>query len=94
MEGDGPTEGSLVKMDLIIAGTNPLATDMVAANCMGFKPREIPKFTWAKRAGLEPRRLDDIELRGERPRDVGRRFVKPNIYAWKDIRDSWGAKVI
>ncbi len=28
--------GNLVKMDLIIAGTNPLATDMVAANVMGF----------------------------------------------------------
>ncbi len=94
MEGDGPTEGTLVKMDLIIAGTNPLATDMVAANCMGFKPREIPTFTWANRAGLEPRRLDDIELRGERPRDVGKRFVKPNIYAWKDIRDSWGVREI
>lgn len=94
MEGDGPTEGTLVKLNLIIAGTNPLATDMVAANCMGFKPREIPTFAWANKAGLEPRRLDDIERRGETPRDVGRRFVKPNIYAWKDIRDSWGARVI
>jgi len=94
MEGDGPTEGTPVKMDLIIAGTNPLATDMVAANCMGFKPREIPTFAWANRAGLEPRRLDDIELRGERPRDVGKRFVKPNIYAWKDIRNSWGVREI
>ena len=94
MEGDGPTDGTLVKMDLIIAGTNPLATDMVAANCMGFKPREIPTFTWANKAGLEPRRLDDIELRGERPRDVGKRFVKPNIYTWKNIRDVWGARVI
>ncbi len=94
MEGDGPTEGTLVKMDLIIAGINPLATDMVAANCMGFKPREIPTFTWANRGGLFPRHLDDIELRGERPRDVGKRFVKPNIYAWKDIRDSWGVKEI
>lgn len=94
MEGDGPTTGILVKMDLIVAGTNPLATDMVAANCMGFKPREIPTFTWANKAGMKPTRLDDIELRGERPGSIGRKFVKPNIYAWKDIRDSWDVKVI
>jgi uncharacterized protein (DUF362 family) len=31
MEGNGPSDGVLVPMDLIIAGTNPLATDMVAA---------------------------------------------------------------
>ena len=94
MEGDGPSEGSLMKMDLIIAGTNPLATDMVAANCMGFKPEEIPTFTWANKAGMNPAGLDGIELRGEHQRNVERKFVKPNIYAWKSIRDVWGAKVI
>jgi uncharacterized protein (DUF362 family) len=94
MEGEGPTDGTLVKMDLIIAGTNPLATDMVAANCMGFKPSDITTFTWANKAGMKPTCLDDIELRGERPRDVGRKFVRPTIYAWKDIRNIWGAKVI
>jgi uncharacterized protein (DUF362 family) len=36
MEGNGPDAGDLVNMNLIIAGTNPLATDMVAANVMGF----------------------------------------------------------
>ena len=94
MEGDGPTDGTLVKMDLIIAGANPLATDMVAANCMGFKPREIPTFNWAMNVGMKPIRLDDIELRGEKPRNVGKKFVRPNVVAWKDIRDVWGAKVV
>jgi uncharacterized protein (DUF362 family) len=31
MDGNGPVEGHAVGMGLIIAGTNPLATDMVAA---------------------------------------------------------------
>lgn len=92
MEGDGPTDGELVKMDLIIAGTNPLATDIVAANCMGFKPSEIPTFSWANRAGMRPSCLDEIELRGERPINVGRSFVKPNIYTWKQVRQAWGVK--
>ncbi len=39
MEGDGPSNGDLVKSNLIIAGTNPLATDMVAAHLMGFVNR-------------------------------------------------------
>jgi uncharacterized protein (DUF362 family) len=94
MEGEGPTEGTLVKMDLIIAGTNPLATDMVAAKCMGFEPHEIPTFTWANKAGLKPARLEDIELRGLVPEKVGKRFVRPTVYAWKDIRNVWGAKEI
>lgn len=94
MEGDGPAEGNLVKMDLIIAGTNPLAADMVAASCMGFKPREIPTFTWANKAGMKPSGMDEIELRGELVQTVMRRFVRPRIYTWKSIRDIWGVKEI
>jgi len=94
MEGDGPAEGNLVKMDLIIAGTNPLAADMVAVSCMGFKPREIPTFTWANKAGMKPSGMDEIELRGELVQTVMRRFVRPRIYTWKSIRDIWGVKEI
>ncbi len=81
-------------MDLIIAGANPLATDMIAAECMGFVPEEVPTFQWANKAGLTPARLDEIEVRGETPERVGRAFVRPQVYAWKDIRNVWGAKII
>ncbi len=94
MEGQGPTGGTLVPMGLIIAGTNSLATDMVAAYCMGFEPPEVPTFTWAWKAGLKPDRLEDIEIRGAAPDKVARKFARPTIYAWKDIRQSWGAKEI
>jgi uncharacterized protein (DUF362 family) len=47
MEGEGPSSGKLVKMNLIIAGCNPLATDMVAAATMGYEPGEIPTFSVA-----------------------------------------------
>jgi uncharacterized protein (DUF362 family) len=36
MEGNGPFGGQLVDMGLIIAGTSPLATDMVGSAIMGF----------------------------------------------------------
>ena len=76
MEGDGPTAGELVPMNIIIAGTNPLATDMVAANTMGFAPGEVPTFVQAAKVGLQPTRLDDIEIRGSTIADVQRQFAR------------------
>jgi uncharacterized protein (DUF362 family) len=94
MEGNGPSMGPLLKMDIIVAGTNPLATDMVAASLMGFEPSEVPTFAWANKAGMEPGSLDEIEIRGE-PLDRARRpFAKPQLYAWKNIRGLWGNKEI
>jgi len=90
MEGDGPTDGNLVKMDLIIAGTNPLAADMVAASVMGFETNEVPTFVWAVRSGMTPSGISEIEIRGEKIESVKRKFVKPNIVHWNDIKDSWG----
>jgi uncharacterized protein (DUF362 family) len=82
MEGNGPSEGTTLPMNVIIAGTNPLATDIVAASTMGFAPREIPTFTWANKAGLLPSRLDEIEIRGEPLAAVRRHFVRPVIVPW------------
>ena len=94
MEGDGPSEGSLVKMDLIIAGTNPLATDMVAANIMGFEPHEVPTFTWANRVGMQPASISGIEVRGEKLDNVRRPFVRPNVIPWTSINKFWGVEEI
>jgi uncharacterized protein (DUF362 family) len=94
MEGQGPSDGKPVKMDLIIAGTNPLATDMVSASLMGFEPSEIPTFTWANKAGMKPNRLDEIEIRGEKPELVRRKFARPQIFPWPSIRNFWGVKEI
>jgi uncharacterized protein (DUF362 family) len=94
MEGDGPSSGDLVKTGLIIAGTNPLATDMVAAQIMGFDKSEIPTFTWAVKSGMKPSTVDEIEIRGEMLANVQHKFKKPNILAWNDIRNFWGVKEI
>jgi len=74
MEGDGPADGQLVKMDVVIAGTNPLATDMVAASIMGFEPEEVPTFVWANRVGMQPAGLSEIEIRGASLDEVRRPF--------------------
>jgi uncharacterized protein (DUF362 family) len=90
MEGNGPSNGLLVPMNLIIAGTNPLATDMVAADVMGFVPDEVPTFVWAHKTGMEPQSLDEIEIRGENISSVRRKFARPQLTAWNDIRSFWG----
>ena len=94
MEGNGPSSGQTFKMNVIVAGTNPLATDMVAANLMGFEPEEIPTFLWANKAGMKPTSLEEIESRGEPLERVRRPFAKPQLYAWNAIRSVWGAKEI
>ena len=92
MEGDGPTGGDLVDMGLIIAGTDPLATDMVAAHLMGIGTGEVPTFTWAHKAGMTPTTLDEIEIRGEPLANVTRAFKKPNVVPWTAINKFWGVK--
>jgi uncharacterized protein (DUF362 family) len=88
MQGQGPSVhqgGQLVKMDLIIAGTNPLATDMIAAYLMGFHPEEISTFVWAWKAGMTPTSLNEIEIRGTKLDDVRRNFLRPTVYPWDAI---------
>lgn len=92
MEGDGPSDGTVVPMGVIVAGTNPLATDMVAASLMGFEPEEVPTFAWAYKAGMTPRRLDEIEVRGARPESVRRRFVRPRVRSWAEVAPVWAAQ--
>lgn len=94
MEGDGPAGGPLVKMDLIIAGINPLATDMVAAATMGYEPNEVPTFTVAHQAGMRPASLDEIEIRGEKIADVRRKFVRANVVPFHSIKEWFGSKEV
>ncbi|MFO7906978.1 MAG: DUF362 domain-containing protein [Pirellulaceae bacterium] len=94
MEGEGPVAGTLVPMNIIVAGTNPLATDLVAADLMGISPQEVPTFVWAHRTGLGPGNVNDVEVRGEKPNDVRRCFKKPEVVSWESISDTFGAEEI
>jgi len=93
MQGQGPSVsqgGQLVRMDLIIAGTNPLATDMAAAYIMGFQPEEISTFSFAWKAGMTPKSIGEIEIRGTQLNSVKKSFNRPRIYPWRALKDWWG----
>ncbi|MBZ5729467.1 MAG: DUF362 domain-containing protein [Acidobacteriia bacterium] len=94
MEGGGPLDGTPVPMETIVAGANALATDMVAANLMGFDPSEVPTFAWANKAGLRPERMDEIDIRGGTVESVRRKFVRPQILPWAFVRSVWATREI
>jgi uncharacterized protein (DUF362 family) len=74
MEGKGPTDGTPVKMDLIIAGKDVVATDATAARVMGFDPHEISHIRTAAQKGLG--NIDNIEIVGSKLEDVKRVFKR------------------
>jgi uncharacterized protein (DUF362 family) len=74
MEGKGPTDGDPVKMDLIIAGKDPVATDSTGARVMGIDPHEISHIRTANQKGLG--NIDDIEIVGSSIDDVKRVFKR------------------
>jgi len=74
MEGKGPVGGRPVKMDLIIAGADPVATDATAARIMGFDPHLVSHISSAHDRGLGE--IDDVEVLGERLEDVTRVFER------------------
>ena len=92
MEGNGPFGGTLVDMNLIIAGTSPLATDMVGSMLMGFGITEIPAINLAHKSGMKPQNLSDIEIRGLSIEHTRRKFVRPYVSKWTDINKFWGVK--
>jgi uncharacterized protein (DUF362 family) len=72
MEGRGPVNGKPVKMDLIIAGTDPVATDSTGCRVMGFDPHEIMHIRRAYEKGLGE--IDNVEVVGNKLEDVTRIF--------------------
>jgi uncharacterized protein (DUF362 family) len=78
MEGRGPTDGPAVKMDLIFAGKDPVATDATCSRVMGIDPHEISHIRTAAQKGLG--NIDYIEVLGSKVDEVKRVFKR-----------SWGA---
>jgi uncharacterized protein (DUF362 family) len=63
--GGHETSGNPVKMDLVIAGADPVAVDAVGAAVMGIQPTEVKHLVLVERKGLGTCRLENIEVVGE-----------------------------
>ncbi|GAB4330712.1 MAG: hypothetical protein Kow0069_38350 [Promethearchaeota archaeon] len=72
---DGFEEGgSPVRMDLVVAGTDPVAVDSVASAVMGYGPKQCRYLLHAEKKGLGVASLDGIDVVGESVDAVKRRF--------------------
>ena len=78
LESDGPIAGLPKKLGLIMTATNAVAADSVACRVMGFEPKKIKHIMTAHKRGLGPIALKDIELTGEKVKDVKDPFEKAN----------------
>jgi uncharacterized protein (DUF362 family) len=74
MEGRGPTDGTPVQMNLIIAGKDPVATDATAARIMGFNPYEINHIRKAYEKDIGK---SEAQIIGEKLEAVKRNFKQP-----------------
>jgi uncharacterized protein (DUF362 family) len=73
MEGHGPTDGSPWQMDLIIAGTDPVATDATCCRIMGIDPLQVKHIRRAAEKGIGQLQAQIV---GEKIETVVRPFKK------------------
>lgn len=73
--GEGhETSGNAVEMNLIMAGTDPVAVDAVGAAAMGVSPLEVKHLLLSEKKGLGTCDLKKIEIVGEPIERVKRKF--------------------
>jgi hypothetical protein len=77
-------------LNLIIAITNALAADMVAASVMGYDSNEIDTFKWAWKAGMKPSTFSKIDIVGEIIEAVRKPFKRPLVVPHTMIKDWYG----
>lgn len=74
LEGPGPTSGTPVKMDLLVAGRDVVAVDATACQVMGVEPTEIYHIRRAHEKGLGEIDEARINVVGAKVEEVKRRF--------------------
>ncbi|UCE28565.1 MAG: DUF362 domain-containing protein [Candidatus Bathyarchaeota archaeon] len=73
--GEGhETSGKPVEMNLVIAGTDPVAVDAVGASVMGISPIDVKHLVLAEKKGLGTCDLEKISVLGEPIEKVKRKF--------------------
>lgn len=80
MEGEGPSHGEPVKMNLALTGSNAIAVDSLAAFLMGFEASDIGYLFFANQMGLGEIDLSKIEILGEDPVKHRRQFRPHSNY--------------
>jgi uncharacterized protein (DUF362 family) len=76
MEGDGPIAGTPVGLNMLMAGTDAVAVDTIAARIMGIDPTEVLSLCLAQGMGLGVWDEKDITVLGRSIEEVRRPFAR------------------
>ncbi len=77
LEGNGPTKGKPVNMNLMLTSNDALATDVTASKIMGLSLEEISYLNYiTRKTGLKE---EAIAVEGLQVHEVARRFERPRI---------------
>jgi len=93
-EGNGPSAGDVVKMNLILAGYDRVALDSVVCKIIGIQVDEIPYLKFAEQKGLGTTNFNQIEILGESIESVKRKFKKPKINPISGPFPAWLFKIM
>ncbi len=77
MEGNGPTNGQLKRMDLLLGSDDVLALEIVAAKVMGLDPYIVRHIRLARDKGIGEYRFDNIRVLGAGIDEVRSDFLIP-----------------
>lgn len=87
MHREGPKHGTPVRLGTVIAGTDAVAVDAVAAALMGFDPLKIGYLRYAQEAGLGVADLAAIRIVGDPIDQVKRPLVPHSNHAVQQYWD-------
>ena len=86
LDRNGPVYGDPIPMDLIVAAPNPGVADLVLCRIMNVDAQQAPYLRIARRAGLMPESLDEIEFNQEIGPFCDRQFeLRRNFLDWLDL---------
>ena len=75
MEGNGPTQGSVVPSRIAISSTDFVAADRVGVEAMGIDPSWVGYLQYCGQAGLGQTDMAKIDVQGAKLEDVKRRYA-------------------
>jgi uncharacterized protein (DUF362 family)/Pyruvate/2-oxoacid:ferredoxin oxidoreductase delta subunit len=78
-EGQGPSSGDVVKLDIILAGYDGVALDSTVCKIIGFDPSEILYLEKAEKKKLGTTDLENVKFFGETIESVFRKFKRPKL---------------
>ncbi|TXT66697.1 MAG: hypothetical protein BAJALOKI1v1_270029 [Promethearchaeota archaeon] len=76
-EGKGPSKGDVVKLDLIMAGYDPVALDSTVCKVIGLNPNDVKYIKKAEEKDLGTSDLSNIQFLGESLSAVSKTFKIP-----------------